>query len=160
MLTRFVPIAVLFLLLSCGTVPVAEQPTAVPAMALPPTATPTLTDIAATLKEQLISDKILVQSITVEEGALPTLTITYNLGAGATGVDVLPQIERAIYTVSKRIAALVQSGVPIDRAVLVLMLDEKTKVGSTSINTRDMVAWSKGDLTDQQFQARWSQVTN
>jgi hypothetical protein len=43
------------------------------------TPTPTLAQTAETLKAQLIADKVLVRTIESDDGALPTLTVVYDL---------------------------------------------------------------------------------
>jgi hypothetical protein len=148
------------LLAACGGAPQeAAQPTPAPTTAptVAPTAVPTLTEYADILKQQLIEDDIAVQNVTAEDGTLPIVTVAYELkGDSPDPADIGPELERAIYTISKRVAMQVEAGTQIDRAVLVLMFGEQ-QVGSTRISTRDMVAWNKGDLTDQEYQTRWSQ---
>jgi len=140
--------------------PVAEVAAPVAVSTLAPTPTPTLARIADTLKEQLTADKVAVRSVKADAGALPTLTIVYSVDeANVTQADIGVALERSIYTISKRIATQVQAGAAIDRVVLTLMFRD-TQLASTSISTRDVVAWSKGDLTDQEYQARWSSTLN
>jgi hypothetical protein len=54
-----------------------RNPTAVPTAVSTPT--PTLAQTAETLKAQLIADKVLVRTIESDDGALPTLTVVYDL---------------------------------------------------------------------------------
>lgn len=151
---------VLVLLLAGCASPLAAEPTPTPAPTptVAPTPTPTLAQIADVLKAQLIADQIAVRTIAADAGALPTLTIVYDVNA-TSAADIGAALEKTIYTVSKRVAAQVEGGAAIDRVVLTLMVGE-TQVGSTRIAARDMVAWSKGELTDPQFQLRWSQTIN
>jgi hypothetical protein len=147
-------------LVACGGVPTAVEPTAVPTAAATAVPVPTLEEAAEQLEEQLVADKVLVQAVTAEDGALPTLTIAYDLPAeAASPADVGTAIERAIYTASKRIAQHMDSGLVVDRVALNLMMGEQ-QVASTRINARDISAWVKGDLTDQEYQSRWSQTVN
>ena len=141
-----------------------SAPTAVPAA---PTAAPTLTQYADTLKQQLTADKINVVSVEATEGALPTLTVNYTIAvddlAHPDVAKVSTDIEQANYLVAKHVAAQVQAGTPIDRVVMALWAvsgDQKIPVANTRVNAKDMVAWSKGEITDKEYQARWSQTTN
>ena len=150
------------LLISCG----GEQQV-VPAFAPPATAaaaaTPTTDQVVNGLKTQLNADAVVVREITMEGGALPTLTINYEANitkmpeAGKqTSADLNTEIERSILIISKRVAAQLAAGFAVERVNLVLKFAGQT-VGSTRIGARDMLDWSTGKIGDGEYRQRWAQ---
>lgn len=145
-------------LFGCGGAPAAEPPTAAPAI--------TADQAISTLKTQLAADEVIVREISLDSGALPTLTINFESNitklpaAGKqTPADLSAEIERSILIISKRVAAQLGAGLAVDRVNLVLKLGDQV-VGNTRIGARDMQAWAQGKMTDGAYRASWAQTVN
>jgi hypothetical protein len=158
------------LLVSCGGAPAVDAPTAAPAQptaAIPTAApTPTLAQVVSGLQTQLTADEVIVREMTLDSGALPTLNINFEANitkmppAGKQAPsDLSAEIERSILIISKRVAAQLATGFAVDRVNLVLKLQDQT-VGNTRISARDMLAWSKGTMSDKDYRASWAQTVN
>ena len=145
-------------LVACGSSPTADAPPAAPTAA----PTPTMDAAIARLKEQLPNDDVVAREITFDSGALAALTITYEANitklppAGQQGVDDLKvEIERSSLIICKRVAELLDAGLPIERVNLVLQVSGHN-VQSLRIGAKAMQQWAHGAMSDGQFMDTWT----
>lgn len=159
---KYMLLVFVFCLVACGVTPgTVESP--VPAAAAPTLVpTPTMDSAIAQLKEQLPKDDVVVREIVFESGALPALTIHYEANITKlppTGQqsfdDVKVEIERSSLIISKRVAAFLDAGLPVERINLVLQLAGQN-VQSVRIGAKAMQQWAHGDLSDGQYFATWT----
>lgn len=149
-------------LAACGASPTAEAPTAIATVAPSAVPTPTMDAAIASLKAQLPKDDVVVREITFDSGALSALTINYEANitklppAGQQSVDdVKVEIERSSLIISKRVAELLDAGLPVERVNLVLQLGGQN-VQSVRIGAKAIQQWAHGDMSDGQFLDTWT----
>ena len=155
-------VALAVLLTACGGAATAPVPLATVTQAAMAPTTVASSDVAATLKSQLIADAVLANTVTLTNSNPAVLTIDYQFNdkeVAHTQLDVgsliAVETERVVTATSKRVVAQVNTGAKIDQVVLSRHLAKGDTAFIQRINVLDMQAWSAGRLSTEAYRTRW-----